>query len=278
MPPMSSARPSVVFIASLPHSGSTLLDLLLGSHSQIEGLGEISKLKRYAEAAESDAEHGKKQKCTCGAASIWRCPHWSKVELALRRRNSSLRNLDLASTNRRRFRQDNGLLYAAVSAAAGKRFVVDSSKSVTRLKMLLQADAFDLYPVFLYRQPHGQINSMIKKYGDPERALSDNLRANTEFLDVLQGRSFVAVRYEDLAADAAQTLLRVLTPLGLPFEERQLEWARLPHHNLAGNSMRFSGNGALREDDSWRRMMGPELIDRVDRAIAKLESRIAECM
>ena len=275
---MSSARSKIIYIASLPHSGSTLLDLLLGSHSRIESLGEISKLKRYAEAPVSGAEPGKKQKCTCGAPSIWQCPHWSKVEAALRKRNSSLRDLALTSANRRRFRRDNELLYAAVLEASGKKFVVDSSKSVTRLKMLLEADAFELYPVFLYRQPHGQINSMIKKYGDPDRALTDNLRTNEAFLDVLQARPFVAVRYEDLAADTAQTLSRILNPLGLAFEDRQGEWANVPHHNLAGNAMRFSGNGELRPDDSWRRMMTPELIERVDRAIAQLESRIAECM
>jgi uncharacterized alpha-E superfamily protein len=42
--------------------------------------------------------------------------------------------------------------------------------------------------------------------------------------------------------------------------------------------MRFAGNGEMREDDSWRRMMAPEFIERVDRAIARLESRIAECL
>jgi len=275
---MSSEPSGIIFIASLAHSGSTLLDLLLGSHSQIESLGEIGKLKRYADAPLSGAEHGRKQQCTCGAPSIWQCPHWEKVEAVLRKHGSGLRDLSVASTSRRRFRRDNGLLYSAVLEATGKRFVVDSSKSAMRLKMLLEADTHPLYPVFLYRQPHGQINSMVKKYGNPDRALIDNLRANEALLDVLQGRSFVTVRYEDVAADPPRALSRILNSLGLEFEDRQLDWARLPHHNLAGNAMRFSGNGELREDDSWRRMMAPELIERVDRAIAKLESRIAECM
>jgi len=102
--------------------------------------------------------------------------------------------------------------------------------------------------------------------------------ANEALLDILQGHSFVAVRYEDIAADPPRALSRILNPLGLEFEDRQLDWARLPHHNLGGNRMRFSGNGELREDDSWRRTMAPELVERVDRATAKLEARIAECM
>jgi len=274
---MSSAPPGIIYIASLPHSGSTLLDLLLGSHSEIEGLGEVSKLKRYADAP-FDGPLDRKQQCTCGAACIWRCPHWQKVEAALRKQGSSLRDLSVTAMGRRRFRRDNGLLYSAVLEATGKTFVVDSSKSAPRLQRLIAADTHKVYPVFLYRQPHGQINSMVKKYGNPDRALIDNLHANEAILDALQGRSFVTVRYEDIAADPSRTLSKILNPLGLEFEDCQLDWARLPHHNLAGNAMRFSGNGELKEDDSWRRMMAPELIERVDRAIGKLETRIAEYM
>lgn len=275
---MSSASSGIIFIASLPHSGSTLLDLLLGSHSQIESLGEINRLKYYADAPLRGVQPGREQQCTCGAPSIWQCPHWENVEAVLRKYGSSLRDLSVASSGRRRFRRDNGLLYSAVLEGTGKKFVVDSSKPAMRLKMLLAAGMHQLYPVFLYRQPHGQINSMVKKYGNPDRALIDNLHANEALLDILQGHSFVAVRYEDIAADPPRALSRILNPLGLEFEDRQLDWARLPHHNLGGNRMRFSGNGELREDDSWRRTMAPELVERVDRATAKLEARIAECM
>ena len=277
MPPMPSARPRIIFIASLPHSGSTLLDLLLGSHSQIESLGEISKLKRYAEAPRDAAPRGGKQQCTCGAPNVWQCPLWRRVDEFLRSRGTSgLRGLDVGSSSQRRFREDNGLLYEAVLEVAAKKFVVDSSKSVRRLRMLMAVDAFDLHPVFLYRQPHGQINSMVRKYGDPDHALATNVRMNMELLDTLRGRPFVAIRYEKLVLDPREEMLRILKPLGLEFEDQQLEWARLPHHNLAGNAMRFSGNGVLRQDDSWRRTMAPELIERVDRAIASLELRLAE--
>ena len=34
----------VVFISSLSHSGSTLLDLILGGHSRFVGLGEIRQV------------------------------------------------------------------------------------------------------------------------------------------------------------------------------------------------------------------------------------------
>jgi hypothetical protein len=36
----------LVFIASLSHSGSTILDLILGGHSRFVGLGEIVRVLR----------------------------------------------------------------------------------------------------------------------------------------------------------------------------------------------------------------------------------------
>ena len=61
--------PKYIFIAAAGHSGSTLLDLLLGSHSKIESLGEISYLPKNWALNEV---------CGCGNA-IRSCAVWKKV-------------------------------------------------------------------------------------------------------------------------------------------------------------------------------------------------------
>ena len=38
----------VVFIASLSHSGSTLLDLMLNAHPDVASVGELKQLGRFA--------------------------------------------------------------------------------------------------------------------------------------------------------------------------------------------------------------------------------------
>ena len=38
----------VIFIASLSHSGSTLLDLMLNAHPQVASVGELKQLGRFA--------------------------------------------------------------------------------------------------------------------------------------------------------------------------------------------------------------------------------------
>lgn len=59
----------LIYILRSGYSGSTILDLLLGSHSEIEGVGEFY---HYDEVVKNNGI------CTC-----WRkindCPFWSEV-------------------------------------------------------------------------------------------------------------------------------------------------------------------------------------------------------
>jgi len=74
-----------VYIASLSHSGSTLLDLLLGNHPKFVGLGEISKVLTL-DAKEID-EH-LHMACTCGARSE-DCSFWGPLLSELKKFEAS---------------------------------------------------------------------------------------------------------------------------------------------------------------------------------------------
>ncbi len=58
-----------VYICSSGYSGSTLLDLILGSHSLIESLGEISHLPKNISLNSN---------CSCGEP-ILECYYWKKI-------------------------------------------------------------------------------------------------------------------------------------------------------------------------------------------------------
>ena len=62
-------RIKYIYICSAGHSGSTLLDLLLGSHSQIESLGEIIHLAKNISL---------NTQCTCGEP-VRSCLVWKQV-------------------------------------------------------------------------------------------------------------------------------------------------------------------------------------------------------
>lgn len=64
----------LVFIISSSHSGSTLLNLLLGSCDNISSIGEIKRLHNYLE---EDSKLNNLD-CTCGVA-INNCNFWNQV-------------------------------------------------------------------------------------------------------------------------------------------------------------------------------------------------------
>lgn len=74
----SVPRDQLIYIAGSGHSGSTLLDMMLGGHSQISSLGEVHRLTMNA-CAKTDFEL---HRCTCGL-TIEECPFWQKVAVKL---------------------------------------------------------------------------------------------------------------------------------------------------------------------------------------------------
>ena len=69
-------KPVLLYIASDVRSGSTLLDMLLGGHSQIEALGELQFLKSHVRR--EGTGYSWDWKCTCGA-DFTDCPFGPKL-------------------------------------------------------------------------------------------------------------------------------------------------------------------------------------------------------
>ena len=79
-------EPGLLLIRGLGHSGNTLLDLVLGGHPSVIGLGEASRVLLSALADSSvgcqlnDWREQYTQPCTCGLM-IDQCPLWSRFFL-----------------------------------------------------------------------------------------------------------------------------------------------------------------------------------------------------
>src|SRR5688572_843036 len=65
----SSPTPKVLYVCSAARSGSTVLDMFLGSHPQAASLGEINLLGKSLKLGHL---------CTCGVP-LAACPAWAKV-------------------------------------------------------------------------------------------------------------------------------------------------------------------------------------------------------
>ena len=244
-----------MFVASLSHSGSTLLDLMLGAHPDIISAGELKQLGRYARFEKP--QH--KLRCSCGVDTIFRCEFWNQVNSFTQNRIG--KTLDMLNVetyaDAASFHHDNVALFDAIATVSARRFIVDSSKSTSRLLRLLENPATDLFPIFLLRDPRGQICSSLRKDGRLIRLIWDNVRTNREIYALVRHGPHAVVHYEALVRHPQQTLAGLMNAVGLSFDLSQLDWAAPVRHNVAGNGMRRGTSSNLKLDDKWRHLLTP---------------------
>lgn len=252
----STRRPEVhlVYVASVTHSGSTLLDLVLGSHSRLLSLGELKVLRPERR---TKLERVLADRCTCGAPDKAACAFWSGVEAGLRETiGGGLRDLNLDHPDPVRFAEQNRALLETAVAVGGTPWLVDSSKSPRRLRRLLAA-GFDVRPVHLTRSPYGVTYSHVRKGRSAAAGALRYVKTRLALGGCLAGRPHVSLRYEDFVAHPARETARVMESLDLAYEPGQLDWTAHPHHNICGNHMRFARTPEIRLDDRWRQGLSP---------------------
>jgi hypothetical protein len=240
----------VVFIASLSHSGSTLLDLMLNAHPHVISVGELKQLGRFARLEKV----GKRRRCTCGAQTVHECEFWSRVgEITEKCTGLKLGELNVEDYNdRQRFDRDNIALFRAIAEASEKEYIVDSSKNPARLMLLVGNPEIDVFPVFLLRDPKGQICSARKHPIPLAVSIGSYVRTNRVIQGIVRDRPHAVVHYEELIKHPAEMLDGLMRALGLYFDSRQLEWATPVRHNVGGNGMRRGTSSALKLDEKWR--------------------------
>jgi hypothetical protein len=284
----STPSPECVFICSAGHSGSTLLDMLIGSHPECESLGEVVLLPM---------EFAMDARCTCGV-KIRGCPLWSTVAQKLAvdtEKNPYGLNLGYLSIKfgdarlqtpwavaRTRvgyglsyYRQRYGIrlprflvagfeegiqntlsLYHAVRTAAGKRVVVDSSKHHTRAAAIYRSQPDRVRIIFHVRDGRGVFYSGLKA-GLDRRYSVDSWRKHYAHALPLLKRSvrpdhMLLLRYEDMANDPAGALSKVCDLADMPYDEAMLRFRSVIHHNVNGNQLRFGSGEKIRLDEGWR--------------------------
>lgn len=226
----ATERPTLVYLAGAPHSGSTILETLLAAAPGVYGIGQFGRFYAHREA------HSKAMSCSCGKPPA-SCEPCVAVRTDIR---SSLGERRYRWTGRLT-RREWGLPllfairplrrhYAAASDAALDSLVrnpdcavvVDSSKSISRGLSILDTKAFDVRVVFCVRNPNGFVSSRIKRLGtdDPIRNTFRTwkwLLKNVMVERILLPRatSFTRVRFEDLTAEPVETMRSLCAELGI---------------------------------------------------------------
>jgi hypothetical protein len=265
----------LVYIGGSARSGSTLLERLLAGIPGFCSVGELVFIW----------ERGLRRNDRCGCGERFRdCPFWSAVgeaafggwsqvdvneAAALRASLDRHRNLDRIAGLRRPGQLETALaaytalnnrLYQAVREVSGAAVIVDSSKHASYALLLGQMPAFDVRLVHLIRRSHGVAHSWSK------RVLKPGVGDGTSFMSVISPHRAVAywiadnllydavgrrmpratrVRYEDLIADPAGQLRRILDDLALPAPDRTFGFLGATSADLPITHA-FSGNPRFR--------------------------------
>lgn len=287
---MSNSKIKVLYITSLGHSGSTLLERMLG---QINGLVAVGELRQIWEWS-----FGNDYLCGCGAR-FSECQFWQEVAEKARER---LNGIDPALVGplrksveaarhipklispcqspeyKWRLEKYTGMLlglYKAIRDVSGSNVIVDASKAASHGFVLRRMAGIDPYMIHLVRDSRGVAFSHGRRrlrpevpgaevysetYGPAASALGWVYRCLMGHCAQITSPQHIFVRYEDLVRDPRDTLLSVIdfvgeAPGSLDFlADRRV---RLEvNHTVAGNPMRFHhGWIDLREDLKWREKM-----------------------
>jgi hypothetical protein len=201
-------------ITGLGRSGSTILDIVLGNHPQIESVGEVGNLIRNGWISQESLRGIDQKKlrvplCTCGKrldvlyidTPEEACPFWSSVrrEWVERTDRDSIESYpklqDTFELKRRwprllyekrrpsaAFRSYARLTLAffeSIRAVSKKPIIVDSSKSPVRTFALSMVPGIDLYVVHLVRDGRGVITSLRKSFEkDPQAGIMWDHKGN----------------------------------------------------------------------------------------------------
>jgi hypothetical protein len=273
------------------HSGSTVLDFMLGNHQKIQSTGELTSGFGFR----SGLEH-----CSC-QASLDECELWGNIRKELRQLHpeTGLDDFGEMMDYMVRFyripqiKTQQGLpvwvktkyepmtydLYNLIAMHSGRTYIVDSSKDMAHAYYLLTRFPGKTKIIHLVRDGRGVMWSRLRRLraGQPFQFLRRYYAPKSHWafmiltvlswdfangvgllFGLLHQDRVIQVRYEDLCCSPAQELIRIGEFLGLDMAEltAKLEKAEPFRigHSVGGNAMRHSSSGefVFKPDHSWR--------------------------
>jgi hypothetical protein len=282
-------RPTVLFIAGMGRSGSTLIDRTLGEVSGYHSLGEVTHLW----------QRGIADNQRCGSGEPFdSCPFWTKVghvafggwdrmdaaaAIRLQRSVDRTRYIPFLATARflpgfrsrvERYASMLGDVYQAAAEVSGARVLIDSSKHASAAYLLRHVTGISPAIVHLVRDPRAvahawtKVKAMPDAGPDAEMARYSLTKSSVLYtvhnaaIDLLRATAmpYVKVRYEDFTASPEETLRRILGIVGdggADLEHLEGRTVRLgTNHNIGGNPMKSTnGEIEIKPDEAWRKRM-----------------------
>jgi hypothetical protein len=254
----------VIMLVGEGHSGSTLLDLVMDSHSQILGVGEISHYSR-------SLNH--KGLCSC-KKELSRCDFWNKVfkgidykylhlffrnkkDFILNRKEFYYYSNGNKKLDTKKYLEETGKLYKNALEVSGKKIIFDSSKITDRVELIAQSDIFDVLIVHLVRDGRGVAYSNVKLGRNAIFFMKKWMMVNLK-TELVKFRNknicHCFILYEDFVENPQTIIKHILQKIDLDFELNMLNFRSGDHHQIGGNfNLRIlKKNQDIILDQSWK--------------------------
>ncbi len=227
----------LVCVIGTGHCGSTLLDLIIGSHSGAFSLGELHAISRHMD----NSSHAYPRICNvcqdrCG---FWNGKaSWPLLQLFYSRKSMFHRAVGKGA---RLFYSPYHLLLKWSS----KDILVDSSKQPYWFRTQLQhrhaMSGITPYLIFITRDGRAVANSYLRKF--PERGIRSitktwvqQVNAMNGFYEQFEPSRRMKVKYEDLASRPEAVTGSLCEFLDIRYEKAMLRYWVHDHHLVAGNA------------------------------------------
>lgn len=298
-----------IYICAAGHSGSTLLDLLIGSHSNVESLGEITQLPKNIALNTT---------CMCGLP-VRTCGFWNAVLDSMKHKtgvNFSSRPyaLNLGFINAKviidKARQtpiynlkrmiyrvtayldlaygpgwmkdvsvlNNLLVYDTVMDVQGVNYIVDSSKDYLKGVKLYRNYPKRTKIILLARDGRGVFYSSLKRGRSRKNSLRPWVQYYRHALTVIHRHipesDYLVIKYEDIAMHTDRELRKICDFVGLAYEPKMIDFLKPPHHITNGNNMRFASTSEIKFDSSWKNRLSPADIDYFNSVGGEINSQL----
>lgn len=207
------ARLTAGLICGAGHSGSTLLGMILGSHSRVFYMGEGSKARYIGD--ETKPLHKRVCKLCGEPCSVWEGFRWDR----------------------------SAPLYEQVAKRTSRQVIIDSTKNdrwITERIAETRAAGGQPCLFLLMRDGRAVVNSRLRKYPDrdPEQLVHDWIAQMERSQALYAGFDGpkMCLHYEKLATEPEPMVRAACDLLGIPFEPAMLHFHAAEHHPLGGNN------------------------------------------
>lgn len=266
----------IIHIISCGRSGSTMLDLTIGKHSQAFSLGEIMDFKTH---------YNLNRNCTCGK-KLKDCQFWEKKIIEnkyinnqkkfllnfssrFQRYGITIFNLFFGLLTFNRYKtlikpiclKNNNEFYSKVFEKSGKPVLIDSSKSVLRAFLLYNSMNYNQKIIYLVKDARSYIYSIAHKsqLTSTKKAtikwLTTNLLA-LFFFKMIKSKDRLFIRYEDFASNPKEYIGKIQDFINLKREtildEDNFFIATSSSHLIGGNQTRYSLKNIIKPNNKWK--------------------------